>query len=58
MLGVEFDFDVALKKENDYRKHIFTGGSSNKIYLDSPPLTITTSAIDTFIVALQESLMN
>jgi acetylornithine aminotransferase len=36
-------------------KHIFTGGSSNKIYLILP-LTITTSAIDTFIIALQESL--
>jgi acetylornithine aminotransferase len=38
-------------------KHIFTGGSSNKNLLRIlPPLTITTEAIDTFIVALQESL--
>jgi hypothetical protein len=47
MLGVEFDFDVSALRENDHRKHIFTG-SSNKIYLDSPPLTITTSAIDLY----------
>jgi hypothetical protein len=35
-------------------KH-FTGGSSNKIYWESYLFTITL-AIDTFIVALQESL--
>ena len=58
MLGVEFDFDVsALRKKMIIEKHIFTGGSSNKNLLRIlPPLTITTDAIDTFIVALQESL--
>jgi acetylornithine/N-succinyldiaminopimelate aminotransferase len=58
MLGVEFDFDVsALRKKMIIEKHIFTGGSSNKNLLRIlPPLTITTEAIDTFIVALQESL--
>jgi acetylornithine/N-succinyldiaminopimelate aminotransferase len=58
MLGVEFDFDVnVLRKKMIIEKHIFTGGSSNKNLLRIlPPLTITTSAIDTFIVALQESL--
>jgi acetylornithine/N-succinyldiaminopimelate aminotransferase len=58
MLGVEFDFDVsALRKKMIIEKHIFTGGSSNKNLLRIlPPLTITTTAIDTFIVALQESL--
>jgi acetylornithine aminotransferase len=58
MLGVEFDFDVsALRKKMIIEKHIFTGGSSNKNLLRIlPPLTITTAAIDTFIVALQESL--
>jgi acetylornithine/N-succinyldiaminopimelate aminotransferase len=58
MLGVEFDFDVSgLRKKMIIEKHIFTGGSSNKNLLRIlPPLTITTEAIDTFIVALQESL--
>jgi acetylornithine aminotransferase len=58
MLGVEFDFDVnALRKKMIIEKHIFTGGSSNKNLLRIlPPLTITTAAIDTFILALQESL--
>jgi acetylornithine aminotransferase len=37
-------------------KHIFTGGANNKNLLILP-LTITTAAIDTFIVALQESLV-
>jgi len=38
-------------------KHIFTGGANNKNLLRIlPPLTITKAAIDTFIVALQESL--
>jgi acetylornithine aminotransferase len=58
MLGVEFDFDVSdLRKKMIIEKHIFTGGSSNKNLLRIlPPLTITTASIDTFIVALQESL--
>jgi acetylornithine aminotransferase len=37
-------------------KHIFTGGSNKKSIANSSALTITTTAIDTFIVALQESL--
>ena len=59
MLGVEFDFDVNdLRKKMIIEKHIFTGGSSNKNLLRIlPPLTITTAAIDTFIKALQESLV-
>ncbi len=59
MLGVEFDFDVNdLRKKMIIEKHIFTGGSSNKNLLRIlPPLTITTAAIDTFIRALQESLV-
>ncbi|TRX25235.1 aspartate aminotransferase family protein [Flavobacterium franklandianum] len=59
MLGVEFDFDVsALRKKMIIEKHIFTGGANNKNLLRIlPPLTITTEAIDTFIVALQESLV-
>ena len=58
MLGVEFDFDVsALRKKMIIEKHIFTGGANNKNLLRIlPPLTITTEAIDTFIVALRESL--
>jgi acetylornithine aminotransferase len=58
MLGVEFDFDVsALRKKMIMEKHIFTGSSSNKNLLRIlPPLTIKKGDIDTFIVALQESL--
>ncbi|NGY37069.1 aspartate aminotransferase family protein [Flavobacterium sp. XN-5] len=59
MLGVEFDFDVStLRKKMIIEKHIFTGGANNKNLLRIlPPLTITTDAIDAFIVALQESLV-
>ena len=58
MLGVEFDFDVsALRKKMIMEKHIFTGSSSNKNLLRIlPPLTIKKADIDTFIVALKESL--
>ena len=58
MLGVEFDFDVsALRKKMIVEKHIFSFFSNNKNLLRIlPPLTITTAAIDTFIVALKESL--
>jgi acetylornithine aminotransferase len=58
MLGVEFDFDVStLRKKMIIEKYIFTGGANNKNLLRIlPPLTITTDAIDTFIVALKESL--
>lgn len=58
MLGVEFDFDVsALRKKMIVEKHIFTGSANNKNLLRIlPPLTITTTAIDTFITALKESL--
>lgn len=58
MLGVEFDFDVsALRKKMIMEKHIFTGSSSNKNLLRIlPPLTIKKADIDTFIVALRESL--
>lgn len=58
MLGVEFDFDVSsLRKKMIVEKHIFTGSANNKNLLRIlPPLTITTAAIDTFIIALKESL--
>ena len=58
MLGVEFDFDVsALRKKMIIEKHIFTGGANNKNLLRIlPPLTINKEAIDTFIIALKESL--
>ena len=58
MLGVEFDFDVsALRKKMIIEKHIFTGGSSNKNLLRIlPPLTVKKEDIETFIIALQESL--
>lgn len=58
MLGVEFDFDVsALRKKLIIEKHIFTGSANNKNLLRIlPPLTVKKSDIDTFIVALKESL--
>ena len=58
MLGVEFDFEVCpLRKKMIMEKHIFTGSSSNKNLLRIlPPLTVKKEDIDTFIVALQESL--
>ena len=57
-LGVEFDFEVGpLRKKMIMEKHIFTGSSSNKNLLRIlPPLTVKKEDIDTFIVALQESL--
>ncbi len=58
MLGVEFDFDVStLRKKMIIEKHIFTGGANNKNLLRIlPPLTVTTEAIDAFIIALKETL--
>ena len=58
MLGVEFDFDVAaLRKKLIIEKHIFTGSANNKNLLRIlPPLTVKKTDIDTFIVALKESL--
>ena len=59
MLGVEFDFDVStLRKKMIIDKHIFTGNANNKNLLRIlPPLTITKPAIDLFIKALQEALV-
>jgi acetylornithine aminotransferase len=58
MLGVEFDFDVsALRKKNDcWKAHILPVDPVKNLLRILPPLTITTAAIDTFIVALRESL--
>ncbi|MCD0464844.1 aspartate aminotransferase family protein [Flavobacterium sp. ENC] len=58
MLGIEFDFDVAaLRKKLIIEKHIFTGSANNKNLLRIlPPLTVKKADIDTFIVALKESL--
>ena len=58
MLGVEFDFNVSvLRKKMIVEKHIFTGNANNKNLLRIlPPLTINKEAIDTFIIALKETL--
>ncbi len=58
MLGVEFDFDISeLRKKLIIEKHIFTGNANNKNLLRIlPPLTIKKTDIDTFIVALKETL--
>jgi acetylornithine aminotransferase len=58
MLGVEFNFDVSeLRKKLIIEKYIFTGNANNKNLLRIlPPLTIKKADIDTFIVALKETL--
>jgi acetylornithine aminotransferase len=58
MLGVEFDFEInELRKKMILDKHIFTGNSNNKNLLRIlPPLTINKKGIDSFIIALRESL--
>jgi acetylornithine aminotransferase len=58
MLGVEFDFEInELRKKMILDKHIFTGNANNKNLLRIlPPLTINKKDIDTFIIALRESL--
>lgn len=58
MLGIEFDFDVSeLRKKLIIEKHIFTGSANNKNLLRIlPPLTIKKDDIDTFILALTETL--
>ncbi|WP_188050487.1 aspartate aminotransferase family protein [Flavobacterium sp. GP15] len=59
MLGVAFNFDVSgLRKKMITDKHIFTGNANNKNLLRIlPPLTINKEDIDTFIIALKESLI-
>ncbi len=58
MLGLEFAFEVGdLRKELIFKKHIFTGGSNNKKLLRIlPPLSITKSQINEFVVALKTLL--
>ena len=58
MLGVEFDFEINdLRKKMIIDKHIFTGNANNKNLLRIlPPLTINKKDIDTFIIALRETL--
>jgi acetylornithine aminotransferase len=58
MLGLEFDFEVAeLRKELIYEKHIFTGAASNKKLLRIlPPLNITETQLDYFLISLKEVL--
>ncbi len=58
MLGTEFAFDVSeLRKKLIIEKHIFTGNANNKNLLRIlPPMSIKKSDIDTFIVALKETL--
>lgn len=58
MLGLEFDFEVAgLRKELIYEKHIFTGAASNKKLLRIlPPLNITETQLDYFLISLKQVL--
>ncbi|MGB1831142.1 MAG: aspartate aminotransferase family protein, partial [Flavobacteriaceae bacterium] len=58
MLGLEFDFEIALLRKkliNEY--HIFTGGSSNKKLIRIlPPLTIQEKHFDLFFNALSSAI--
>ena len=56
MLGLEFNFEVKnLRDDLIYKKHIFTGGSSNKNLLRIlPPLNIKKNDLDKFFKALNE----
>ena len=56
MLGLEFNFEVKnLRDDLIYKKHIFTGGSSNKNLLRIlPPLNIKRNDLDKFFKALNE----
>ena len=58
MLGLEFDFEVGeLRKKLIFDKHIFTGGSNNKMLLRIlPPLNINKEQIATFIATLKDVL--
>ncbi|TDQ33286.1 aspartate aminotransferase family protein [Zeaxanthinibacter enoshimensis] len=58
MLGLEFDFEVGeLRKNLILRRHIFTGGASNKKVLRIlPALNIEKAALDRFFKALKTEL--
>lgn len=60
MLGLEFDFDVAeLRKKLVYEQFIFTGNASQKNLLRIlPPLLITETEIDRFVVGLKNALQS
>lgn len=60
MLGLEFDFDVAeLRKKLVYEQFIFTGNASQKNLLRIlPPLLITKTEIDRFVVGLKNALQS
>jgi acetylornithine aminotransferase len=57
MLGVEFDVS-ALRKKMIIEKHILQVDLVIKSIANSSALTITTTAIDTFIVALKSHWQN
>ncbi len=58
MLGLEFDFPIAvLRKKLIFKHHIFTGSAKNPNLLRIlPPLTIQKKHIDVLIEALKEEL--
>lgn len=60
MLGLEFDFDVAeLRKKLVYDQFIFTGNASQKNLLRIlPPLLITETEIDRFVIGLKNALQS
>ncbi|TPD72122.1 aspartate aminotransferase family protein [Flavobacterium microcysteis] len=60
MLGLEFDFDVAeLRKKLVYEQFIFTGNASQKNLLRIlPPLLITETEIDRFVIGLKNALQS
>ncbi len=60
MLGLEFDFDVTeLRKKLVYEQFIFTGNASQKNLLRIlPPLLITETEIDRFVIGLKNALQS
>ena len=58
MLGLEFNFEVKkLRDDLVYKKHIFTGGSSNKNLLRIlPPLNVKENDFDKLFKSLKELL--
>ena len=57
MLGINFMPQYsAVRNQLLFEYHIFTGGAKNNVMRLLPPLSISKSEIDRFIVALKEAI--
>ena len=57
MLGIDFMPQFAgIRNQLLFEYHIFTGGAKNNVMRLLPPLTVSKSEIDRFIVALKEAI--